>query len=207
MPNHETNTVVVVGKPENIQRFVDEAFTVPKPEDGEDVERLIDFQLIIPQPEILGRTVSPLQVVETQEEADQKNAEMNAKPNPFRRTGDEIRFVTEAQMRAWQKEYGATDWYAWNTANWGTKWGAYHHSHFSHGVYQPWAPEGEKAETYGRVDLRFDTAWSQPTPIFDENVKQDEGGFPDVEYGNPYESEFLSRNVTIEFEHWHAAVE
>lgn len=45
---------------------------------------------------------------------------------------------------------GHTDWYSWSIAHWGTKWGAY-----------DFAVEGEVPLT-----IKFDTAWSFPTPVF-----------------------------------------
>jgi hypothetical protein len=43
---------------------------------------------------------------------------------------------------------GATDWYEWSIANWGTKWNAYDH-------------QVSQDDTV----LRFDTAWSHPYPV------------------------------------------
>lgn len=94
------------------------------------------------------------------------------------------------------------------------KWPAYEHSHYELRFLQPYDKE---KPIYGRVDLRFETAWSQPTPIFEKiqerwgvtvlAVTQDEGGFPDVTFGDEDQiSEWLRRTVTFEFESWHTEV-
>ena len=49
MPNHETNTVVVVGPPDNVRQFRDEAFTVVNGVLG------LDFNKVTPQPENIER--------------------------------------------------------------------------------------------------------------------------------------------------------
>ncbi len=46
------------------------------------------------------------------------------------------------------------DWYEWNVANWGTKWGAKE-------LYFKVSDDRDK------VTITFDTAWSPPTPILD----------------------------------------
>jgi hypothetical protein len=225
VPNHEVNNVVIIGAPENIRRFVDEA-TKPYPLDKDETtegkpERIIDFNLIVPMPEELRHTVSPHEVVATQEEADQKNAEYNAQPfSRFGRGDDDppqLRYLTRDEIERRLREYGAVDWYGWSTENYGTKWGAYTHTHYELRFLKPYAPEGEEAEVYGRVDLRFETAWSQPTPIFEKikerwgvevhAVTQDEGGFPDVEFGDPLGEELMRKTVTFEFDCWHTEVE
>lgn len=212
------NNVVIIGAPEKIRAFVNEA-TKPYPITPEDdgtgkPERIIDFQLIKPMPEILGRMVSPHEIVDTQEEADQKNAEYNA--NPISKMFDDenvekIRFITREQQVALITEHGAVDWYGWSVENWGTKWGGYSHSHYELGFYQPYRED----PAYGRVDLRFETAWSQPVPIFEAIQErwgvrvyactQDEGGFPDVYFPDEEtvkEAEILRRIVTFEFDCW-----
>ena len=181
MPNHETNNVVIIGKPENIQRFVAEAFIHPGqpfPRDPEGLVNdkdfpLIDFELIVPPP-----------------------------PN------------IETGGCNGQHEEGVVCWYTWNLENWGTKWGAYSQDHFAVRYFD----SGNEVEgVYGRVDLRFDTAWSQPTPIFEaiqtrwdlvvHAVTQDEGGFPDTEFGNPYDEEVIRKVTTFEFDSYDREVE
>ena len=90
-------------------------------------------------------------------------------------------------------EDGVVCWYHWNVNNWGTKWNAYHGNE-----PEVRATEGDFGEPEGTLVmlLRFDTAWSAPTPIFQaieekwdvevHVLTEDEGGFPDTEYGDPY---------------------
>lgn len=192
MPNHEENYVVVIGTPAQIRAFVDEALHLVTDEERAGrpdlPERILDFNLVKPMPEILGRIVSPHEIVDTQEEADAKNAEYNKSPMSQLSGGggDKIRYMTRAQIEALVAEHGAVDWYGWSTHNWGTKWGAYNPSHYA----LSWFADYDSNETQGRVDLHFQTAWSQPTPILEAIQERwgvtvyattiDEGGFPDV---------------------------
>lgn len=221
MPNHEENYVSVIGTPDSIRRFVAEALS-DYPTQGEDdplgdrPAKVLDFERILPMPAELRNTVSPHEVVATQEEADKRNAEYNEGPmSRMHRSEDEpiqIRFMTAAEVQRRAETYGALDWYSWALENWGTKWGAYNPSHYE----LRWLRNHE-GEVYGRVDLHFQTAWSQPTPIFEliekrfgvavYAVTQDEGGFPDVEYGDPYEHEVIRKVTTFEFECWDDTVD
>lgn len=181
MPNHETNTVVVIGEPAKIQTFIREALIDGE---GEQPERIIDFNKIIPRPD---------------------NIETDGCPHVGSDLGTGGTYTDEDGNER-------ICWYNWTLANWGTKWGAYSHSHYDLRFLKKW--DGE--EVYGRIDLRFETAWSQPTPILKEierrwgvtvhAVTQDEGGYPDVEYGDPYESEVIERKVTHEFQSWETEV-
>lgn len=176
MPNNETNNVVVIGDPDKIRQFVDQAFIHPGqpfPNSDESNDKdfpVIYFPLIVPQPEGIERGGC---------------------------TGEH--------------EPGVICWYRWNTDNWGTKWGAYSHSFFRLRFLKG---DEDGAQIYGRIDLRFETAWSQPTPILHaiedrwgvrvHAVTQDEGGYPDVLFGEPLE--LLQRVVTFEFDSWDSEV-
>lgn len=58
-----------------------------------------------------------------------------------------------------KKEYGVTDWYDWSVKNWGTKWNAYHDL-------------VEVSEDGNSLSVRFQTAWSEPTPILIEFTRR-----------------------------------
>jgi hypothetical protein len=58
------------------------------------------------------------------------------------------------------------NWYEWNLENWGTKWDA--------------ADPEITDESEGRVTYSFRTAWSPPTPIFEEIVRQYPGLYFDI---------------------------
>jgi hypothetical protein len=176
--------VVVIGPPANILRFLDEAFLKPgepypdSPDDVNDKEfPILHFDFIVPAPANIERGGCG---------------------------GGAVNGIHE--------DTGEVCWYQWNTSNWGTKWGAYSHDHYD----VRWLSDYED-KVYGRVDLRFDTAWSQPTPIFlaieqrwevtVHAVTQDEGGFPDVEYGSPYDEEGIRKVTTFEFENFDVSAE
>jgi hypothetical protein len=182
LPNHITNNTVVIGTPENIRRFVAEAFIHPgqfwpdAPDEINDRDiPVLCFNLIVPPPENIEK------------------GGCNGK-----------------------HEEGEVCWYNWNLENWGTKWGAYSHDHYGQRLLREYSRTGE-GQVYGRVDLTFDTAWSQPTPIFAaieqrwdvavHCVSQDEGGFPDTEYGDPYGEELLHKVVTFEFDTYDTEVD
>lgn len=57
-------------------------------------------------------------------------------------------------------ETGHPGWYSWSRVNWGTKWDAYQFEHVS------------------ETQVRFQTAWSPPTPVFDAMAAQ----FPEVTF-------------------------
>lgn len=223
MPNHEENYVVIIGEPDKITAFVAEALRDVTAEEVEKYPtmpaKIIEFGRVIPMPEELGRTVAPSEIVATQADADAKNAEYNSSEINRLFGGDredQIRFITRDEHDRRMREYGAVDWYAWSTANWGTKWGAYSHTHYR----LQWLRPDTEAATYGRVELHFQTAWSQPRPIFEAiekrwgvtvlAVTQDEGGFPDEFYPDEdavKNAEVLSRTVIYEFECWDSEVE
>lgn len=174
MPNHETNNVVIVGDPEKIKKFLAEAFVQPGALFDEEENDTNDHDF----PVLVFDLIVP-------------------QPENIETGGC-----------SGEHEPGVICWYRWNIDNWGTKWGAYSHSHFQHQTLV----KHESGETYGRVDLRFDTAWSAPIPIFEaiqekwgvtvHAVTQDEGGYPDVEFGDPYGVGVIRKIVTHEFESW-----
>ena len=96
-------------------------------------------------------------------------------------------------------EPGVICWYEWNIANWGTKWGAYSH--------QDVVIAGNEEQV--QVRLIFDTAWTQPTPIFEAIEKRwevevnaitlDEGGAPPAFYGDNTH-DYLYVSTSVEFE-------
>lgn len=61
-----------------------------------------------------------------------------------------------------KEETGHADWYSWRIQNWGTKWNAY-------------SVDLERTDDT-TVELKFDTAWSPPEPIFAAIAEK----FPDL---------------------------
>jgi hypothetical protein len=178
VPNHELNNVVVIGKPENIRLFTEMAFVHP----GEAFPR---------SPEETNDKDFPLLDFDL------------VVPEPAN--------IEKGGCSGTHPE-GVVCWYEWHLNNWGTKWGAYHHDHYELRYFND-----EGNGVYARLDLTFETAWSQPTPILEaiekrwnlvvHAVTQDEGGFPDVEYGNPYGEEVIRKVTTFEFDSYDRAVE
>lgn len=188
MPNHETNHVVIIGNPENIAAFIAEGTR-----DFEDDDNRYGTE----RPE----RVLDFDLIVPRPE----NIEQGRCPHGLADTGPNGEYMDEDGVER-------ICWYRWTTSNWGTKWGVYSHTHFEHRILRDVLDD-----TYARVDLRFYTAWSQPTPIFKtieerwgvevHAITQDEGGFPDKVYGTPYECEVLSREVVISFKSYDRAVE
>jgi hypothetical protein len=179
LPNHETNNVTIIGTPANIRRFVAEAFIQPGQAWPDSPEDVNDKEI----PLLVFNLIVP-------------------PPENIEKGGC-----------SGQHEDGVVCWYTWNLENWGTKWGAYSHSHYELSFRKRYGSD----EVHGRVDLRFETAWSQPTPVFEaierrwdvtvHAVTQDEGGFPDVTYGEPYDEEFMHKVSTIEFADYDTVVD
>jgi hypothetical protein len=178
MPNHETNNVVIIGTPEKVRLFIEMAFIEP----GETYPNAPE--------ETNDRDIPVLNF----------NLIVPQPPN------------IEQGGCSGQHEDGVVCWYHWNLENWGTKWGAYEHSHYEFSLRKPYGSE----EIYARLDLRFETAWSAPTPIFEaierrwdvkvHAVTQDEGGFPDTEYGDPYGEDLIRKVITHEFQDYDTVV-
>lgn len=121
-----------------------------------DEEPFVDFNGIIPMPEPIQQTVSPVTVLETQEEVDAAEAELKAKtPQPFydQAFAGRRRYITREEHNELQSEYGATDWYEWAVNHWDTKWNAC---------------DAEIIEEHeDRIILKFSTAWSAPNAVYD----------------------------------------
>jgi hypothetical protein len=60
-----------------------------------------------------------------------------------------------------REKFGYSNWYDWRNANWNTKWGAYSCSHSEITKY-----DGDLATEGWSLEIKFDTAWSPPEPIF-----------------------------------------
>lgn len=83
-------------------------------------------------------------------------------------------------------EYGTGGWYAWNCANWGTKWNAYSMEPLCGLV------EGEvPSDDVYNPNIQFQTAWSHPTPVIFALAKK----FPDVRLSVRYADEDFGFNV------------
>lgn len=69
------------------------------------------------------------------------------------------------------EEAGLVDWYTWNVDNWGTKWDAY---------------EVEFDRYHGdTLEIRFESAWSPPTPVVRAMQKQHPELYISMEFDEP----------------------
>ena len=195
MPNFISNYVEIKGAEDKLKQLVkDTKFKL------NNIENKFDFNAIIPMPEELENTISPVQLVATDEEALQKNAEHYQRMDKIGRKDYEncIAYITEAESRRRMAEYGADEWYHWSVANWGTKWNANDVEYIKH----------EYAGEDSKIVLSFLTAWSAPEPIY---AKLEEMGFKvsvlwhdenPENYGSYGEDAYtaFSRNWTIQYE-------
>lgn len=93
-----------------------------------------------------------------------------------------------------REKYGENNWYDWSITNWGTEWNCYEVRYTG----------GDETT----IVIEFQTAWSPPTPIFDELERQgysvncywqDEYPSNEGEYGNPYDVFDIDHTVTVEY--------
>ena len=133
MPNWATCTISFAGPTQGVAAIRDSL--APAPADPSELR--FDFNKLLPTPSELDAVISPLRVVETQEEADEINGD-----------SDRIWAVTRATAERFIQDFGAVNCLNWRRANWGTKW------------------NGHCAEILldcpGDVIVRFDTAWTEP---------------------------------------------
>ena len=182
MPNHISNYVVIEG---DLASSTLELLTGP---DG------VTFDKILPMPRELEQTVSPTEVVETDEQAYEINKEWKTIPGQ-----PTIRAITSAEASRRRAEHGAINWYDWASERWGTKWGAY---------------DTTRCEMSGDIAvLEFLTAWSPPIPVWEHLVEQygvavltiwqDEGesGYHVESFGETNSSvfDYLTAYTTVEF--------
>jgi len=122
MPNHITTEVEISGTKEKITELVKKT---KLKRDNDLEENHFDFNGILPMPPELRETTSPTTVLETQEEADTKNAEDRKIAERDKWPGYTDRYISKEEADRRQKEYGALNWYDFANAQWGTKWNAY----------------------------------------------------------------------------------
>ena len=152
MPNHVTNKLVITGSDEQIHDFVSKVNV--KTEDGDDG---FDFNGLVPTPAELKDTTAPSTVV-----PDDQYASLVAEGTPLHGK------ISQSRANHLMKTYGATDWYDWCCANWGTKWGAYDVNDWN-------VCENEAVVT-------FNTAWSPPTEFLINASKL----YPHLQFKNTY---------------------
>ena len=137
MPNWTVNTIRALGTPQDLRAFLEAL----KWED-----KVFDFNRIIPMPELLEHTAKDLlgQRVKSRYVIDTTvDGPLEKNIRPF--TEDE-----EAVL----KSIGHSNWYDWSVEHWGTKWNACY------------SEIDETGSASGYVEIRFETAWAAPVPVF-----------------------------------------
>ena len=157
--------------------------------------KLFDFNRIIPTPKELERSQSPLEVVPTQEEADEINASWREKAIKFNWPDQDpeiIVAITEEERDRRIAKHGAVDWYGFRNKRWSTKW--------------PGSELEILCNEPERLVIRFNTAWSPPLAIVDhiESLGLQVYGGGIYESGSEFEligsdeSAFLERFAVIQ---------
>lgn len=142
MPNWTSNIIRVAGDPADIRAFLEAV----KWQD-----QIFDFGRIIPMPPLLEHTASGNRDFEGISHrawfVESPGAPWNELiERPF--TSEELAELAKI---------GHTNWYSWCIQNWGTKWDARRTE-----ITEPFTIDE------GYIEIRFDTAWSPPLPIFEK---------------------------------------
>lgn len=170
MPNWCYTNMYVYGSKEECLRFRDGVLV------KEDEENIYDYHK------------NPIEIIGT------KKVKRLRIINAFFPCPEEL-YEVKSPVREEQKErseemlakYGATDWYAWQNTNWGTKWGDCETE-----------LEGEHETDDGKYSLnyRFETAWGTATQAFQRISEQ----FPTLifEFSHTEEAGFFQGNEIIQ---------
>lgn len=187
MPNHVTNILRIVGPEDRVAQIKSEISSVW--EDTPDEPRPIDFDKIIHRPESLNitsgsTTDNGIAILKYRagDDRDIRRIMGYAWCKGFDTPEDLIDHLIEkgsANLEEAQKAldnektYGHRDWYSWSTSAWGTKWNAY------------------SQEVRENGDIKFETAWSTPEPVFLALSRK----YPDVEILVRFADEDFGHNV------------
>lgn len=142
MPNWTNNVIRFSGTPEALKSVK----AAVREED-----EIFDFNQFLPCPPELRDSISPLQVVATEEAAVRINNDWTHRTQKHEGEGT-IRAISAQERGRRLRDYGADDWYSWNMNNWGTKW------------------QGSSAEILYEdgesIIISFETPWSAPHKLF-----------------------------------------
>ncbi len=156
MPNWVTNHVQVSGNAQDISQF--KSFVASE-------EQVFDFDRIITMPKPLQRVVArnvPSELIE----ALKCDWDMSPTENFSK---EDIEHAQKSLINLWC--FGAMNWYDWSCRHWGTKWNA---------CDSFLAKESSTSLLYV-----FQTAWSEPRPIFETLLKL----FPSLSFQIEYNEE------------------
>jgi len=175
----------VTGDERDVSRFVKRAICNRLCGGSNEVEAVFDFNQFIPMPEELQGTESGSVVddgmalhgyIKVNEFLPDSGIHYVGKDKALGRMLS-FHWAKEAGITTWQdieadirkrhpdaankgrkaienyEKYKAIDWYSWAVSHWGTKWGAYDYV--------------ERERSDGVFECTFDTAWSDPEPIYE----------------------------------------
>ena len=164
MPNWVSTDMVVTGPAEDIAKFKELA------KSGEDI---LSFDNLVPMPEELKNAGSPASIV-SQEEYD---AYIERRDGNKLEKGEAMCGgpITQEISDRFIKEFGANNWYDWNSQNLGTKWGFCHTELFDESDtelrYSYETAWGPAEEGLMRVSERF------PTLLFQTYMEEESNAF------------------------------
>lgn len=142
MPNNVRNRLTIKGPKLTLSKIMGEMVSMVEGRDGTKQPYWFDFNKLIPMPE-------QLQDIQT------GSTWIDGKSySQWREIDGQQVGLTEADVKALTKAYGAADWYKWAVANWGTKWNAYD-------VQDP-------VLTTRSLKYDFETAWGDPRPVIEK---------------------------------------
>lgn len=165
MPNWTSNIIRAEGDEHDIGFFLDAVKS-----QGE----VFDFNRIIPMPELLKHTASGNRKI-----AGKNVTSWYVIDGDF--PNDNVRLFTPEEKTA-LAEIGHEDWYSWSCENWGTKWNACR------------TEISEKCLNNTWVEIRFDTAWAAPSPIFRRMFEM----FPNLSFNCSWQHECETLWYSIE---------
>ncbi|GAB36186.1 hypothetical protein GOOTI_202_00420 [Gordonia otitidis NBRC 100426] len=183
MPNWATNTIEFTATPERLGRVRDAVRTDTS--GGE-----FDFDVLCPMPDELRGSISPMRVLPDlsalTEFASAHHYEVDSAAGTALMVAGRERgtvAMTSATADRLIAMYGATNWYDWRRANWGTKWTGH-------------APEVLLDEPR-RLVVRFGTAWTAPHGLLAHLASQGIASIGVTIHEDGCEVEFLGDESTI----------
>jgi hypothetical protein len=165
MPNWVRNIVEFSGDEKVIAKMREEIR-------GEGEERVIDFNKIAPIPKELVGTQAPTSIISQKEFDEQEKRIANGELTEHEKNWGISRGLTQKLADEYRQKFGATDWYEWQNANWGTKWNACDSMEFDNVI-------------------EFNTAWSTPFALLLTLSEK----YPEVTINVRYADEDFGYNV------------
>ncbi|MCL2194354.1 MAG: hypothetical protein FWB76_00165 [Oscillospiraceae bacterium] len=172
MPNHVRNRLTIIAAPARVQEIL---ARIKFDEHG---PGRIDFEKIIPMPPELHVEVGSYSHKALQFYARYVGADPQTREALIAEFEADQRLIDFGALLSDNKrKYGATDWYEWSLANWGTKWNSYGYD--------------DDVEHDGGNVIEFETAWSCPEEVIVALSQM----YPDVRFRHLWADEDTGNNV------------